>query len=121
MDKKESTGKWFGIFLIPSILGVLAGSSFSGGLLFGGFGLGLAVAVILGVIAFVTGIYVLYKMAISVSGHETSYPEEYETVSHKDKKDSTAKWFVFGLIPILNLYFLWKMSETISGHETVYK
>lgn len=128
MDKKESTGKWFGVFLIPVILGVipvilgvLVGLSFVGGFLFGGLALGIAVAGILGVIAFVAGIYVLYKMAINVSGHETSYPEEYEVVSHKEKKDSTAKWLVFSLIPILNLYFLWKMGETISGHETVYE
>lgn len=120
--RKEPTEKWFGIFFIPVVLVIISGISLMGGivwdmdlLVFGPM-LGL-----LGIAAFAIGIYILYKMAISISGHETSYPEQYEVVGHKEKKDSTAQWIVFGIIPILNLYFLWKMSETISGHEVVYE
>lgn len=121
LDRKDSTAKWFVIFLIPTILGVLSSLSLMGGIYFDSINIGLAgVASVLMVIALVIGIYILYKLAETVSGHETVYPKEYETVGHKDRKDSTAKWFVFGIIPILNLYFAWKMSETISGHENVY-
>ena len=108
----ESTGRWFGVFLLPVILGSVAGFFLMAGIM---------IAVVLKIAAIALYIYVLYKMAISVSGHETIHPRKYETVGHKGKKDSTAKWVAFGLIPILNLYFLWKMGETISGHETVYK
>ncbi|KXA89977.1 hypothetical protein AKJ61_01710 [candidate division MSBL1 archaeon SCGC-AAA259B11] len=72
---------------------------------------------ILTIATFVGLIYVVYIMADSVSGHETIHSEEQKTVGHKDMKDSTGKWIVFGIIPILNFYFFWKMSETISGHE----
>lgn len=125
-DSKDSTAKWFGIFLVPTICGVLLVLLVILGIFMGARGMGFTPAVlgigiilmpILGFIAFVAGIYALYKMAECVSGHETVYPKEYETVGHKDVKDSTGKWMVFGIIPILNLYFVWKMSETISGHE----
>lgn len=98
----------------------LGGFSLYGGVLGGAPSIGVGLAIILGIIALIVGIYALYKLAVCVSGHETTYPEEYETVGHKEKKDSTAKWFVFGIIPILNLYFIWKMGEAISGHETVH-
>lgn len=124
LDRKDSTAKWFVIFLIPAILGALSSLSLMGGIYsdsIRAINIGLAGAAgVLMVIALVIGIYILYKLAETVSGHETVYPKEYETVGHKDRKDSTAKWFVFGIIPILNLYFAWKMSETISGHENVY-
>ncbi len=128
MDRKDSTAKWFAIFLVPAVSVVVLllltslsfflatrGPHFAPGIL----GAGFALIPILGIISFVVGIYMLYKMAESVSGHETVYPKKHETVGHKDAKDSTGKWLVFGIIPILNLYFLWKMSETISGHEEV--
>ncbi|KXA89916.1 hypothetical protein AKJ57_04695 [candidate division MSBL1 archaeon SCGC-AAA259A05] len=121
-DRKEPTEKWFGIFLVPVILGLVSALSFVGGLVWDVDLLTLGpILGILWIAMIVVGIYVLYKMATSVSGHETSYPEQYEVVGHKEKKDSTAQWVVFGIIPILNLYFLWKMSETISGHEIVYE
>jgi hypothetical protein len=44
--------------------------------------------------------------------------EIVETVKHK-KKESTLKWFIFALIPILNLYFFWKVAEIVSAHEKV--
>jgi hypothetical protein len=44
-----------------------------------------------------------------------------ERIDHKEKKDSTLKWFVIGIIPIVNLYLLWKAGEVISGHEKVFK
>lgn len=42
-----------------------------------------------------------------------------EHLMHKDKKDSNIKWFIFAIVPILNLYFLWKLAESVSGHEKV--
>ena len=42
--------------------------------------------------------------------------EMIETVKHK-KKESTVKWFIFALIPILDLYFLWRLAETVAAHE----
>lgn len=42
-----------------------------------------------------------------------------EVVSHKEKKESTVKWFIIGIIPIVNLYFAWKAAEMVSGHEKV--
>lgn len=41
-----------------------------------------------------------------------------ETVRHK-KKESTLKWFIIALIPILNLWVLWKVAELVSAHEKV--
>jgi len=41
-----------------------------------------------------------------------------DTVRHK-KKESTLKWFIIALIPILDLWFLWKVAETIAAHEKV--
>jgi hypothetical protein len=41
-----------------------------------------------------------------------------ETVRHK-KKESTLKWFIIGIIPILDLWFLWKAAEVIAAHEKV--
>lgn len=122
MSKKEPTGKWFAIFLVPVVLAVVAAVSLAGGTIADEDILALgAIGGILLVVAFLVGVYVLYKMAISVAGHETVYPEQYETVGHLEKTESTAKWFIFGIVPILNLYFDWKMSETISGHETIFE
>ena len=39
-----------------------------------------------------------------------------ETVRHK-KKESTLKWFIIAIIPVVNLYFLWRTAEIISAHE----
>jgi len=41
-----------------------------------------------------------------------------ETLRHK-KKESTVKWFIIGLIPILDLYLLWKVAEVVSAHEKI--
>jgi hypothetical protein len=41
-----------------------------------------------------------------------------ETVRHKTK-ESTLKWFIIGIIPILDLYFLWKAAELIAAHEKI--
>jgi hypothetical protein len=120
MDRKESTGKWFVIFLVPAILGFIAVFTGVASSFFGGIALGVSIFIVLFIIALVVGIYVLYEMAIINSGHEKVY-RKYEAVEHKEKKDSTAKWFVFGIVPILNLYFGWQMSEVISGHEKVFK
>lgn len=40
-----------------------------------------------------------------------------ERLTHRKKKESTAKWFIFSIIPIVNLYWLWKVAEIVSGHE----
>lgn len=128
MDVKDSTAKWFAISLLPAVsvvillLAIVFGMFLAArGMIFHPaiLGVGFALLPILVIVALVAGIYVLYKMAESVSGHETVYPKEHETVGHKDVKDSTGKWLVFGLVPILNIYFVWKMSETISGHEEI--
>ncbi len=43
-----------------------------------------------------------------------------EVVRHKEKKDSTAKWIILAIIPLVNLYFLWKTAElVVVGHEKV--
>lgn len=119
MARKEPTEKWFAIMLIPFVLGILIAISSVGAFTSGNILGGVFVASILGIVSFAVGVYILYKLAKSVSGHETVYPDQYESVGHMEKKESTGKWFIFGIIPILNLYFAWKMSETISGHETV--
>ncbi|MDG6909565.1 MAG: hypothetical protein JRN57_01555 [Nitrososphaerota archaeon] len=41
-----------------------------------------------------------------------------ETLRHK-KKESTLKWFIIGLIPILDLWFYWRLSEIVAAHEKV--
>lgn len=81
---------------------------------------GIALMVVLGLISLVIGLYALWKFAEVVSGHEKTY-EKYESLAHREKKDSTVKWFVIGIIPLVNLYLLWKMAEVISGHEKIYK
>ena len=116
MMPKEDTIKWFAIFFVPAILGLLAGFSFLPGVYNWGV-VGIAGVII--AIAAVIGLYMLYKMAVVVSGHEKVY-DEYEQLSHMEKKESTAKWMIFGLIPLLNLYFIWTMAEVISGHDVAY-
>jgi hypothetical protein len=44
--------------------------------------------------------------------------EMVETQKHR-RKESTLKWFIIGIIPILDLYFLWKAAEVIASHEKV--
>lgn len=121
--RKESTGKWFLIFLIPYILGiamigiiVIGAISGSGGFLTGF----IVTGGVLGVVILLVTIYILYKQAEVVSGHEKVY-ETHERIGHMDKKESTGKWLIFGIIPILDIYFLWKLAELISGHEVTYK
>lgn len=128
MDEKEPTWKWFGIFLIPSVIGVIAasyavtiGSAGATGMInpFSMASAGIVFALSM-IISIIIGIYILYVVSISISGHEKKY-KEYEMVAHMDKKESTAKWMIFGIIPILNLYWLWKAAEMVSGHEVVHK
>ncbi|KXB02629.1 hypothetical protein AKJ45_01090 [candidate division MSBL1 archaeon SCGC-AAA261F19] len=129
MVPKDSTGKWFAVFIAPvliglgfvtfSILSLFSGAYSSGISAPAFFALGSAVAFPLSIILLIVSIFILYKMAVTVSGHDTYFPEQYEAVEHLNKRESTAKWFVFGIVPILNFYFLWKMSETISGHEQI--
>ncbi len=40
-----------------------------------------------------------------------------ESIRHKKKKESTAKWFIFMLIPFLNIWAMWKMAELVAAHE----
>lgn len=61
-------------------------------------------------------LYIVWKTAELISGHEKIYKEK-EALEHKGKKDSTFLWFIVSMIPIGNLYFLWKAAEIISGHE----
>lgn len=117
---KGSTGMWFVIMLIPTILGILAAPVMLGGFMVGGMALGMGLAVALVVVAIAIGLYILWKLAEVISGHESIY-EKFETLGHQEKKGSTAKWFVIGLIPIVNLYFIWKMGWVISAHESVYE
>ncbi len=44
--------------------------------------------------------------------------EVIESVRHK-KKESTLKWFIIAIIPILDLYFLWRLAEIVAAHEKV--
>lgn len=132
LDQKESTAKWFIIFLLPTILVSVytsvmffsypqfrlmgmkipqAGSALA--FAFIGFG-------IMALISIIIGLYALYKIAEPVSGHEKFY-KQYETLRHLKKKESTIKWFIIGLVPILNLYFLWQSAEMVSGHEVIHK
>ncbi len=136
MKPKDSTLKWFVIFLIPSIIGMIMSAATwymrPAGMVGGSFGTttytapttgmftGMAATVwVLMIPALVVGLYILYKLAGVVSGHDKVY-ETHERLEHLEKKESTGKWMVFGLIPIINLYFVWKMAETISGHESSY-
>lgn len=132
MKPKDSTIKWFGIFLLPSIIGVIGGflAYFMARPTLGGVTTtypttgvmpsGMMYIWVLMIPAFIIGLYILYKMAEVVSGHDKVY-ETHERLEHLDSKESTGKWMVFGIIPIVNLYFLWKVAETISGHESMYE
>ncbi len=138
MNPKDSTIKWFGIFLIPAVIGGVAAAlsgfmarsvtsggfpsgapttGFQTGGLFAGMGM---IIWVLTIPAIIVGLYILYKTAEVVSGHDKVY-ETHERLEHLEKKESTGKWMVFGIIPILNLYYLWKLAETISGHESAYE
>jgi predicted nucleic acid-binding Zn ribbon protein len=44
-----------------------------------------------------------------------------ERIDHKEKKESTLKWFIIGIIPIVDLYLFWRVADLISGHEKVYE
>lgn len=114
LKPKGSTTQWFVIFLIPAILGyaisplILLGTT------------GIILMIILSIVALTVGLYMLWRMAEVVSGHEKIF-ERHEYLDHKEKKDSTIKWLIVGLIPIVNLYFVWKMGEVISAHEKIYE
>ena len=41
--------------------------------------------------------------------------EIIETIKHR-KKGSTLKWFIFMLLPFLNLYATWKLAELLASH-----
>ena len=81
---------------------------------------GTFLSVMLGIASAVVSLYLLWKTAELVAGHDKVYGK-YELLEHKSKKDSTAFWFIIGIIPIANLYLLWKTAELISGHDTYYK
>jgi len=115
---KESTTKWFVLFLVPFVLSVVF-SAISYVIRPEPEAV-LALAIVTFLIATPIGLYVLWKMAEIVSGHEKIYTK-YEALEHKEKKDSTLKWFVIGIIPIANLYLYWKVAEVISGHEKIFK
>jgi len=38
-------------------------------------------------------------------------------MNHRKKPESTLKWFVMGLIPVVNLYVLWKVAKLIANHN----
>ncbi len=40
-----------------------------------------------------------------------------KTLRHELKKEEPIKWFLLGIIPVLNLYFLWKVAQLLSGHK----
>lgn len=42
--------------------------------------------------------------------------EMVETVRHR-KKESTLKWFLMLIIPIVDIYAFWKLAELLSAHE----
>ncbi|MBS3815808.1 MAG: hypothetical protein KGY45_04520 [Hadesarchaea archaeon] len=129
LKPKDDTIKWFAIFLSPMIIGALIGAVtyflastdtwmffyFSGGSM-----IVMALTLVLAIVTAAIGLYILWKLAEVVSGHDKVY-NKHESLEHKEKKDSTIKWFIIGLIPIVNLYFFWKMAETISGHEQIYE
>lgn len=110
------------VFLIPVTIMVIAVGGLFGGALIGteaGVAGGAAGLMIGYVAAFIIGLYLLYRIAQFVSGHEKKFGE-FERVDHMDRKESTIKWIIFGLIPLLNLYFLWRTAEMVSGHEVVH-
>ncbi len=113
-----STTPLFILFLVPFILipisVILSIKAFSLNPLM--FGLVKLVLILVGIIAI---LFVAWKIAEVISGHEKIY-KKYELLEHKKKKDDTIKWFVIGLIPILNLYLYWKVAEVVSGHEKIY-
>ncbi len=123
MLPKDDTLKWFAIFFIPVILGTLMipllvlyyllGMSVAGAWFF------ITIIPVFAVVTIGVGLYMLYKQAIVVSGHEKVY-ETHEKIEHMKKKESTGKWMVFGMIPPLSFYFLWKLAEVIAGHEVTY-
>lgn len=121
LEEKESTGKWFGILLLPAVilivgLVMLAGAGLTGA---PGATLGGAFGFVIGmIVAPIAALYLLYKISTSISGHEKKYGD-YTRVDHMDKKESTVKWMMFGLTGALTIYYVWKASEMISGHEVV--
>ena len=119
---KGSTTSWFALFLVPSIIVILAGACHTTYITVGGhYEATIPPAVlVLFLIAISVWLFVLWKMAEIVSGHEKVYIKKYEALEHKERKDSTLKWFVIGIIPIAALYLYWKVAETISGHEKIY-
>ena len=85
---KESTTLWFILFLVPSMLSILVSVSsilyYTSPSIFPAT-VGLALTVILAIIAAFIGLYMLWKIAEVVSGHEKTY-EKYEALRHKGKK-----------------------------------
>lgn len=71
------------------------------------------ILIIVAIAVSVMGLYILWRMAEVISGHErTSY-----SLTHREEKGSTASLFILGILPIVNLYFGWKMAEVVSAHE----
>ncbi|MFW5902535.1 MAG: hypothetical protein ACOCTT_01465 [archaeon] len=80
----------------------------------------LVLPVLIILISAIVILFVIWKMAEVISGHSTIY-KTHEKLEHKEKKQSTLKWFLIAIIPFLNLYFYWKMAEKIAGHEVAYR
>jgi hypothetical protein len=53
---------------------------------------------------------------ISIGKGVKNMGEMIETVKHR-KKESTLKWFLILIIPIVDIYGLWKLAEILSAHE----
>lgn len=43
--------------------------------------------------------------------------DDMANLEHSLKKEETVKWFLLGVLPIVNIYFLWKIAEVLSGHS----
>lgn len=50
-------------------------------------------------------------------GFSVKLKKEVKKVKFKNKPDSTLKWFVIGIIPILNLYWFWRVSNVLANIE----
>lgn len=107
---KSSSIGWFALFAVPLYLTIIS-SLF----IMANFPVFLAVVIA----SVIISLFIIWKLAEVVSGHSKIY-ETHEKLEHKEKKQSTLKWFLIGILPILTLYFYWKVAEKIAGHEITY-
>ena len=40
-----------------------------------------------------------------------------KSLEHKLSKELPVKWFLLGMVPILNLYYIWIIAQLLSGHK----